>query len=589
MEPNDTPPDAPSGRTITIQLTRDTLVLIAALLFLGVAILLAVIFPSKSPNTAIPTSIGAAQTTTAQSVAIRTTETTVVGGNTNTPVETNTPLGSTASAVPTAAQSGYPAPTDSSIGAQVTAQGATSQALLTPEGDFSEQRLTPTAQSAGISGAASPTEIPIFAPTRTTQVAGVDNASQTGYPAPLATPTRGVVAQAQTPLITPPQGTTPRATVPAQTNEPLFPDTPAPNPTPQTQPTPRPQPTTRPAPVATPRPPQPTATAVPTAIPIDVLRGTIRWTAAQSPIVLKRDQQLAPGATLLIEPGVEVRLAPGVSIFVEGSLFALGRADNPVRFVGNTPQRWEGLFGRPGSNIALEYTDLRGGGAGGTVLTSEGGNLVLHNAHINDNGGHLQVNDSRLEMRDSEIAGNDMPYGSALEASYTAGGFVILTNNRIGGNRMQAGTSPVRISNTSALDTVNLDVKGNLLVGQEGPDLVLSTNGPLLGGLSCNALLGGTNGLSVRTETPQIPGFALSIRDNATEKHTPPIIPEYLKYGIGRGATSEIALDMRSNWWGSPLGPYEPERHTDGRGEAVGDNIDFGPWLTERPACAPHQ
>jgi len=79
------------------------------------------------------------------------------------------------------------------------------------------------------------------------------------------------------------------------------------------------------------------------------------------------------------------------------------------------------------------------------------------------------------------------------------------------------------------------------------------------------------------------------VRDNATEKHTPPIIPEYLRYGIGRGATSEIALDMRSNWWGSALGPYEPDRHADGRGEAVGDNIEFAPWLTERPACAPIQ
>ena len=74
--------------------------------------------------------------------------------------------------------------------------------------------------------------------------------------------------------------------------------------------------------------------------------------------------------------------------------------------------------------------------------------------------------------------------------------------------------------------------------------------------------------------------MALNVRDNATEKHTPPIIPVYLTYGIGRGATSEIALDMRNNWWGSSLGPYEPERHADGRGEAVGDNIEFAPWLT---------
>jgi len=578
LEPNDTPPEGPSGRTITIQLTRDTLVLIAALLFLGVAILLAVIFPAKSPNTTTPTSIGAAQTNTAQAVAAGAASPTAVGGVASTPFQTDTPAGTIATTVATVAQSGYPAPTGGQPGSQLSSEAETAQALLTPEGALSEQRLTVTPAIGGTT--TNPTEIPIFAPTRTTQIAGVNSASQTAYPAASTTPTPGVVAQAQTPLATP-------------TGELLFPDTPVANPTPQNQQPPlppatsQPRPTTRPA--ATPRPPKPTAVPVPTAIPVDVLRGTIHWTAAKSPIVLKRDQQLAPGATLVIEPGVEVRLAPGVSLFVEGSLFALGQPDQRVRFVGSTPGRWEGLFGRPGSNIVLEHTEVLGGGAGGTVLISEGGNLALHNAHINDNGGHLQVNDSRLEVRDSEIAGNDMPYGSAIEANYSAGGFVILTNNRIGGNRMQAGTSPVRISNASALDTVNLDIKGNLLVGQEGPDLLLATNGPMVGGLSCNALLGGTNGLSVRSETPQVPGFALSLSDNATEMHTPPIIPEYLKYGIGRGATSEIALDMRHNWWGSPLGPYEPDRHADGRGEAVGDNIDFGPWLTERPACAPHQ
>ncbi|MEP7189774.1 MAG: hypothetical protein ABI901_11350, partial [Roseiflexaceae bacterium] len=343
---------------------------------------------------------------------------------------------------------------------------------------------------------------------------------------------------------------------------------------------------------ATPRPPPtprpPTAIPLPTPIPVDQLRGNIRWTAARSPIRLLRDQQLVPGATLIIEPGVEVRLAPGVAFFVEGTLYAIGTAERPIRFV-NESQRWEGLFGRPGSNIALEYTELRGGGAGGTVLTSESGNLVLHHARINDNGGHVQVSDSRLEMRDSEIAGNDMPYGAALDASYLVGGIVIMTNNRIGGNRQQAGSPPVSLNNLSAFETLNLDLQGNLLVGKDAPDLVLVTNGPVQGGLTCNALIGGTNGLSIRGETPQVPGLALNVRDNATEKHTPPIIPVYLKYGIGRGATSEIALDMRNNWWGNPIGPYEPDRYADGRGESVGDNIEFAPWLTARPACAPVQ
>jgi hypothetical protein len=326
---------------------------------------------------------------------------------------------------------------------------------------------------------------------------------------------------------------------------------------------------------------------LPTAVPIDVLRGTIRWTAAQSPIVIKRDTRLAPGALLLIEAGVEVRLAPGISFFVDGTMYGLGRPDRRVRFVGSERQRWEGLRGRPGSNIALEYTDIRGGGAGGTMLSSTGGNLVLHHAQINDNGGHIQVDDSRLEMRDSEIAGNDMPYGAALDATYNNGGIVILTNNRIGGNRMAPGEPPVKISASSPFETVNLDVQSNLLIGQDGPDLTLFANGPVQGGLTCNALLNGADGLSIRSEAPQVPGFALNVRDNAIEDHTPPIIPIYLTYGIGRGATSELALDMRNNWWGSPIGPYEPDRHADGRGEAVGDNIEFAPWATERPACAP--
>ena len=585
MEPNDTPPDGASGRTITIQLTRDTLVLIAALLFLGVAILLAVIFPSNRPSdTTTPTTIGALETATTGSVASNATGTPFAGA-TSALLPTSATLANTATAVPTEPQGAYPAPTDTAADSEFPPENTTPQPFSTAVGAVSEDRLTLTpAQSSG-SGFASPTEIPVFAPTRTTQEAGVSGAAQTAYPAPGSSATPGAASQPQ--ASPPPTRRVPLP--PTPTEEPLFPDTPVASPTTRPRATAQQQPTSRPAVVVTPRPPRPTAIPEPTAIPVDVLRGSLRWTAAQSPIVIRRDQQLAPGATLVIEPGVEVRLAPGVSFFVEGTLYALGRPDNRVRFVGSTPQRWEGLFGRPGSNITLEHTDIRGGGAGGTVLTSEGGNLVLHGAHVNDNGGHIQVNDSRLEVRDSEVAGNDMPYGSAIEASYRSGGGVTLTNNRIGGNRQQAGTSPVWINNTSPFDTVNLDIQGNLLVGQAGPDLVLSTNGPLVGGLSCNALIGGTNGLSVRSETPQVPGFALSVTNNATEAHTPPIIPEYLKYGIGRGATSEIALDMRNNWWGNALGPYEPDRHADGRGEAVGDNIEFGPWLTERPACAPHQ
>ena len=550
MEPNDNQPGGQSGRTITIHLTRDTLLLIAALAFLALAILLAVVFPSASSSTSNPLSTSVAQSGTsspngrATTAAITGAASPITGGPINT--EPNAASGST----------NYPAPNDESA----------------------QLELSPTPLS--VAGA------PIFDPNRTAETTGGLLAQEaTAYPPPEKT---SVVTATPTTLV-PTANTGATATLtPA-----LFPAGATSAASPEVSPTDVPtevqlSPTSAPPrPPPTPRPP--TAIPLPTPIPVDLLRGNIRWTAARSPIRLSRDQQLVAGATLIIEPGVEVRLAPGVSFFVEGTLYAVGTADRPIRFVANERQRWEGLFGRSGSNIALEYTELRGGGAGGTLLTSEGGNLVLHHARINDNGGHIQVSDSRLEMRDSEIAGNDMPYGAALDASYLGGGIVIMTNNRIGGNRQQAGSPPVSLSNLNAFETLNLDLQGNLLVGNNAPDLVLFTNGPLQGGLTCNALIGGTNGLSVRSEAPQVPGMALNVRDNATEKHTPPIIPVYLTYGIGRGATSEIALDMRNNWWESSDGPYEPDRHADGRGEAVGDNIDFEPWLTARPACAPIQ
>lgn len=553
MEPNDTQPGKQPGRTITIQLTRDTLVLIAALLFLGAAIVLALMFPSGAQNPSSPTTTAVADAPTdapdgRATATVLASPTEPVADLPTAAQEPPTAEPAITAAIPGADTSGYPAP---GAGSSVTDQlltavpqgGAEPTADLSALPTFNPQRGSPTETGPGTF--AQQTAIPTFAqptaPANTTPTEAVFGEDETSTP-----------EQALAPTVAPPP-----------TQAPLPP-----------------------APTST---PAPTPIPAPTAIPAQVLRGNLRWTAANGPIVLRRDQHLVAGATLVIDPGVELRLAPGVSFFVDGTLLALGRPDSHVRIVGAERQRWEGLFGRPGSTIKLEQTELRGGGAGGTVLLSDGGSLTLRGVQVTDNGGHIAANDSRLEVRDSEISGNDMPYGSALDAGYLSGGFVTLANNRIGGNRMQAGAAPVQVSNLSTLDTVNMEISGNLLVGGDGPDLVLWTNGPLQGSLSCNALVGGTNGLSVRSETPQLPGFTLNIRNNAIEKHTPPVIPIYLQYGIGRGATSEIALDMQANWWGSALGPYEPERHADGRGEAVGDNIEFANWLTERPACAPRQ
>ncbi|HET9222718.1 MAG TPA: hypothetical protein VFO07_09450, partial [Roseiflexaceae bacterium] len=397
MDPNDEQPGGSGGRTITLQLSRDSLILIAALVFLAIAILLALFFPTggPEPNPSGSTSVAAVGTATAQ----RTTPSTLV-------FIPSPPAGTSVASSPgpemTPPPGSYPGPETSPL-----PEEESPEVLLTAEPNQVEGVPTSADQTPGPTVAL---PLPTFNPERPTATTGAaagpttagGTIQQTAYPAPNApvgTPTEE--------LINPP------------TITPVTPPTPALPPTPVTPPTPdipSPEPSPRPTRRPTPRPPRPTA--APTAIPVDVLRGNLRWTPANGPIYLRRDQHLVPGATLIIEPGTEIRLAPGVAFFVEGTLYGLGQPGRPVRFVGSESQRWEGIFGRPGSNIALEHTEISGGGAGGTVLASEGGNLVIHNGRINNNGGHIGATNSRLEVRDSEVAGNDMPYGAAIEASY---------------------------------------------------------------------------------------------------------------------------------------------------------------------------
>ncbi|GAB4196711.1 MAG: hypothetical protein OHK0022_14440 [Roseiflexaceae bacterium] len=583
-------PEDPSDRTITIRLNRETLLLLLAVGALVVVIVLALIVQLGASQTATVPAFGTAGPGTASAartlVAVR---------------ATSTPPQPT-EAVPTADTAGQ------------DGAGQSNGIYPAPQGD--QPNTAPTAGTLpreSEPGSPQATEaVPTFQPSRPT-AQGTLGEGEPGGPQ--------TSQQTQLPIF-PTIAVTPGATA---TPDPLFaPDTPTPRP-----PTQAPAPTQAPPPPATaaPAPPQAAPTSVPQPTPttppqakinepasgpvksdggggqpvppsgggggqqgapqVTVLRGNVRWTIAQSPVVVGRTLQVVAGASLIIDPGVEVRLTPGTAIYVDGALYALGQPGNPVRLVARERGRWDGLYGNPGSTIILENTEVRGGGNGGTVILSTAGSVVMRGARINDNGGHIRLIDSRLEMRDSEVAGNDMPYGASVDAIYNSGGFVTMTNNRIGGNRMSAGAPPVQLINAGALDTLNVDIQRNLLIGQTGPNIVLAANGPFLGNLTCNTLINGSNGLSILSSLPQVPGMNLTVRDNAIEDHTPIILPVYEKFGIGRGATSAIAQDMSNNWWEVESGPYEPDENADGRGEAVGVNINFRPWLTTRPACAP--
>ncbi|HEY0739258.1 MAG TPA: right-handed parallel beta-helix repeat-containing protein [Herpetosiphonaceae bacterium] len=331
---------------------------------------------------------------------------------------------------------------------------------------------------------------------------------------------------------------------------------------PAASPTPEPTPTSDIPPTPEPTLPPPT----PTSRPSEVLSGNLRWTVADSPKTLDKDYALVAGSSLTIDPGVEVRVAPGVQFTIGGTLRAQGS-----RFVA-TEGRWEGIAGTQGSTIILDQVQIRQAGQSGTAVSSTGGTLVVRNSSLSDNGGGIVSIGSSLDLRNTQISGNAIT-GPAVNVRLPERGAVNITNNIVGGNGTPAGGAQVLIS--AEQPAAPFAVEGNLLVGGAGVGMIINTAQPLSGTIRCNSFDGGTVGLQLAARRADTAGFNLVIDNNAFERQTT------------YGATGTLAFNVSNNWWSDPSGPRDAGRNPEGRGVAIGVNLQFQPWLAGRAACAP--
>lgn len=322
----------------------------------------------------------------------------------------------------------------------------------------------------------------------------------------------------------------------------------------------------------------PTAAPSPTPVPPTatprtgkLLTGTVRWSIADSPVRLTEDHAVAAGASLTIDPGVEVYLAPGVRLTVAGTLRAQGTAGAPVRFLG-PDGRWDAIVGVDGSVIALDQVEIRQAGAAGVAISSSNGALALRNARLSENGGGILVVGSQLDLRGTQIVGNVLA-APALNVQLPPGGTTTISGNLLRDNTLPAGTPQVRLA--AGETTGALTIEGNLIHGDAGAGLLIDTRAALSGAIRCNAFVGGTIGLHLAAQRPDLRGFDLSINANSFTGQT--------RYGVA----GTLPFNVSNNWWGDASGPFEAQRNPQGRGVPVGVNLEFQPWLTQRPACAP--
>lgn len=78
------------------------------------------------------------------------------------------------------------------------------------------------------------------------------------------------------------------------------------------------------------------------------------WTASQSPYYVTCATTLRPDVTLYIEPDVQIRFSPGVTLTISGTLRATGAPDRPITFTSDqespAPGDWGGLRFESGSS-----------------------------------------------------------------------------------------------------------------------------------------------------------------------------------------------------------------------------------------------
>ncbi len=99
--------------------------------------------------------------------------------------------------------------------------------------------------------------------------------------------------------------------------------------------------------------------------PMPAAGQTVHWTTAMSPVVLSnsgtgQSPRIVPGGTVIVDPGVEVRVGNGVVFDVSGTLSLQGTAAQPVRLRGNTGFNagWARISVASGGLITGNFADI---------------------------------------------------------------------------------------------------------------------------------------------------------------------------------------------------------------------------------------
>jgi nitrogen fixation protein FixH len=277
------------------------------------------------------------------------------------------------------------------------------------------------------------------------------------------------------------------------------------------------------------------------------------WTLVDSPFIVSNDITVNPGATLTIEPGVQVRFADNFSMTVNGRIIADGTNDRPILFTSNNLNASVGKWGTiiidgiPESSITnciIEY------GTNGT--TFESGSLNFQNNIVRSNQNGIVVNGGSATIENNEIT-NNTASGIVLTGSLT-GNINIAQNNIYLNNDTGISLEASAYLNTAI-------VQNNVFLNGYG--FHVTTNASTY--ITRNYISNNTNGIFYE-------------KGNGHEAHFNDIYNNTMGIDVSSVNLDENCVNATYNYWGDESGPFHSSLNPYGKGNTVGGNgvtLDF--------------
>lgn len=293
------------------------------------------------------------------------------------------------------------------------------------------------------------------------------------------------------------------------------------------------------------------------------------WTLVDSPFIVSDNIVVNPGATLTIEPGVQVRFGDNFSITVNGGIVADGTNDRMVEFTSDDANASTGAWGTIQisgtlqssiTNCIVEY--------GQSGITLESGSLNLQNDSVRYNLNGTVVKGGSITIENDEISNNTM------DGINIAGGTqVTVQNNAIS-------------SNGNGID-LTADLTGNINIAQNNISLngqsgiILEADAYQNTAIIQNNVSSNNYGFNVESDTSTyitnnyISNNAEGIFYKAGNGHEAHFNDIY-NNTIGMDVSPQASVNATYNYWGDESGPFHSSLNPDGKGNPVGgDGVDL--------------